>query len=215
MTLKKILILSLVFASNMVLVAQHDVCESSSLDDDLLMELNTIDKCLNDQEKVKASEPKVETKRYLRTRRRSYYHKLRNNIRSISSVKNKEPKKEVKIKNVYLGEVTNEPTLIIPEGKTKYSGNLRVVLEAYVEDNLEYPQVLEHNGIEGIVWTSFVIDTNGAVKNIVTLGPTNGKLLEKEAAKVIKDLPKFTPGKIDGELVNVKHLMAIKFEMGK
>lgn len=215
MTLKKILILSLVFVSNMVLVAQHDVCESSSSDDDLLMELNTIDKCLNDQEKAKTPEPKVKTKRYLRTRRSNYYHKLRKNIRSISAAKNAEPKKEVKIKNVYLGEVTEEPTLIIPEGKTRYQGKLRNVLEAYVEDNLEYPQVLEHNGIEGIVWTSFVIDTNGAVKNIVTLGPINGKLLEMEAAKVIKELPKFTPGKIDGELVNVKHLMAIKFEMGK
>ena len=88
-------------------------------------------------------------------------------------------------------------------------------MEAYVNDHLEYPSALEHNGIEGIVWTSFVIDSNGDVKNIVTLGPINGELFEIEAAKVIKSLPKFKPGKMDDELVNVKHLMAIKFEINK
>ena len=51
------------------------------------------------------------------------------------------------------------------------------------------------------------------MKNIVTLGPIGGKLLEQEAERLLKALPKFSPGELDGEKVNVKHLMAIKFEL--
>ncbi|MFY7671871.1 energy transducer TonB [Tenacibaculum sp. MEBiC06402] len=213
MTFKQLFIVSFSLFTSSLLFSQNEVCTGSS-EDDLLMELNTIDKCLSQNEEVKEELPKVKTKRYLRTRRNNYYHTLRKNLKSVSSTKNIVVKK-IKAKDVYLGEVTQEPTLVSLENQAKYKGRFKDVLEAYVSDNLIYPSVLEHNGVEGIVWTSFVIDVNGDVKNIVTLGPINGELFEVEAAKVIKNLPKFNPGKIDDELVNVKHLMAIKFEVNK
>ena len=213
MILKRILLLSFVFISSSTLISQNNVCVSSSSSDDLLMELNTIDKCLNEKEDVKEELPKVKNNRYLRNRKNSYYSSLRKNLKTISITKTKILPK--KVKDVYLGEVTQEPTFLEANDNLQYKGSLKEVLEAYVNDHLEYPSALEHNGIEGIVWTSFVIDSNGDVKNIVTLGPINGELFEIEAAKVIKSLPKFKPGKMDDELVNVKHLMAIKFEINK
>ncbi len=214
MILKRILILGFVFLSNTLIIAQNDVCESSS-SDDLLMELNTIDKCLYDKENEEKVIPKPKTKRYLRTRRNNYYHKLRKNLSAINSTKNKAPKKEVKARDVYLGEVTEQPVLLIADNNSNYKGNLKDVLNNYINDNLKYPPVLKEKGIEGIVWTSFIIDAKGGVKKIVALGPINGKLLEAEATRLIKSLPKFKPGKIDNELVNVKHLMAINFEIDK
>jgi protein TonB len=213
MTFKQILIVSLTLFTSSLLFSQNEVCTSPS-SDDLLMELNTIDKCLSEKEEVKEEIPKAQTKRYLRTKRNSYYHTLRKNLKSVSTTKKIVVKKE-KAKDAYLGEVTQEPTFVSLENQVKYKGSFKDVLQAYVSDNLVYPTALEYNGIEGIVWTSFVIDINGKVKDIVTLGPINGELFEVEAAKVIKKLPKFNPGKINDELVNVKHLMAIKFEVNK
>ena len=215
MNLKRILILGFVFLSTTIITAQQDVCVSSSSSDDLLMELNTIDKCLHDKESAEKEMPKPRTKRYLRTRRNNYYHKLRKNLSAINSTKNKAPKKEVKARDVYLGEVTEQPVLLVSGNNANYKGNLKDVLNNYINDNLVYPESLKERGVEGIVWTSFIIDANGGVKNIVALGPINGELLEAEATRIIKGLPKFKPGKIDNELVNVKHLMAINFEIGK
>ncbi len=212
MILKRIFILGCIVVSNALLVSQNNVCMSSSSEDDLLMELNSIDKCISQKENTEVTLPKKSTKRYLRTRRTNYYHKLRKNLKAIDAEKNKVVTKEVKAKDVYLGEVTQEPVLVMSKNNPVYTGNLREVLERYVSDNLTYPETLKNEGIEGIVWTSFVIDTQGKVKNIVALGPIGGRLLEEEASKLIQSLPKFIPGKLDGEVVNVKHLMAINFK---
>ncbi len=211
MTSKKLLILSFIILSNTLLFAQSNLCTSSSSEGelDLLAELNTIDKCMSEKESSEEVTPK---RRYIRPRQRNYYHKLRKSLSAINTKGKKKTAKVIKVKNAYLGEVTEEPVLL---SKSKYKGGLKEVLNNYVYDNLVYPSVLKAKGVEGIVWTSFTIDTEGKVKNIVTLGPIGGKLLEAEAAKLIKALPKFTPGKLDGEYVNVKHLMAINFKLSK
>ncbi len=207
MILKRILILSFFVFSNIVLVSQNDTCMSPSEDDDLLSELNAIDKCVIEKEEKEVAIPKK--KRYLRIRKTNYYANLRKNINDLKK-KKKEPVKEVIAKEVYLGEVTQEPVLLLANQNKR---NLKESLDSYVTDNLVYPESLRDKNVEGIVWSSFVIDTKGEVKNIVTLGPIGGKLLEEEAARLLKALPKFTPGELDGEKVNVKHLMAIKFEL--
>lgn len=211
MNFKRILILSLVILTNAALVAQSDaVCASPSSSDDLLMELNILDKCVHEKMSVDNTVPQVRKKRYLRARKSSYYRKLRKNLRTIGEAKIVTPKKEVR--EVYLGEVTQEPVLLASDGN--YKGDLKEVLDNYVKANLKTSEVLKKtNG--GIVWTSFVIDANGNVKNIVALGPINGKLLEAEATRVIQSLPKFNPGKLDAESVSVKHLIVINFEADK
>ncbi len=207
MILKRTLILSFIVFSNIVLMSQNDTCMSPSEDDDLLSELNAIDKCVIEKEEKEITTPKKN--RYLRIRKTNYYANLRKNINDLKKEK-KEPVKEVIAKEVYLGEVTQEPILLLAN---QNRSNLKESLARYVSDNLVYPESLRDKNIEGIVWSSFVIDTKGEVKNIVTLGPIGGKLLEDEAARLLKALPKFTPGELDGEKVNVKHLMAIKFEL--
>ncbi|SNR13948.1 energy transducer TonB [Tenacibaculum jejuense] len=209
MILKRILILSFSILSSLTLFAQEDLCTSPSSGDDLLMELNAISKC-HVEEKKEVVLPK--RNRYLRVRNNSYYANLRKSIRTLKKSM-KEPAKEVITKEIYLGEATKEPVLLLADKKNR--GGLKETLKSYINDNLVYPASLKDKNIEGIVWSSFVIDANGGVKNIVTLGPIGGKLFEEEASRLIKSLPKFTPGELDGERVNVKHLMAIKFEMSK
>ncbi|WP_299676031.1 energy transducer TonB [uncultured Tenacibaculum sp.] len=205
MILKRILILSFSILSSIIATSQNEVCTSPDSGDDLLMELNSISKC-HVEEKKEEIAPK--RNRYLRIRNNRYYANLRKNIRDLKT--KKEPVKEVKAKEIYLGEATLEPVLL---SANQNRGDFTETLESYVSDNLVYPESLKDNNVEGIVWSSFVIDTKGEVKNIVTLGPIGGKLLEQEAERLLKALPKFSPGELDGEKVNVKHLMAIKFEL--
>ncbi|WP_442264748.1 energy transducer TonB [Tenacibaculum sp. ZS6-P6] len=205
MILKRILILSFSILSSIIATSQNEVCTSPDSGDDLLMELNSISKC---HVEVKKEETAPKRNRYLRIRNNRYYANLRKSIRDLKT--KKEPVKEVKAKEIYLGEATLEPVLLLAN---QNRGDFTETLESYVSDNLVYPESLKVKNVEGIVWSSFVIDTKGKVKNIVTLGPIGGKLLEQEAERLLKALPKFSPGELDGEKVNVKHLMAIKFEL--
>lgn len=206
MILKKILSLSFFILSNSLVIAQSHICESSS-SDDILMELNSIDKCLNENLNTDNTMPKVRAKRYLKTRGKKNLNTI------INAPKNNTTRKEIIIPDFYLSEITEQPVLLTSKSNSNYKGDLKKVLDNYIKDNLKYPSDLKEKGIEGIVWASFVIDTNGNVKKIVALGPINSKLLEQEATRIIKSLPKFSPGKLDGKPVNVKHLTTINFEL--
>lgn len=82
-----------------------------------------------------------------------------------------------------------------------------------IVDNLIYPFDAASEGIEGRVWVRFIVDTDGYVKNITTTGGTNTELLEKEAERLIKLLPKFLPGKHNNEYVNVEYFIPIDFQL--
>ncbi len=80
-------------------------------------------------------------------------------------------------------------------------------------DNLVYPFDAASEGIQGRVWVRFIVDKDGFVNNITTTGPKNGSLLEKEAERLVKLLPKFLPGKYNNQYVNVEFFMPIDFEL--
>lgn len=217
MALKKLLIIGFISLSNLFLVAQDKVCFSSSSEaGDLLMELNSIDKCIVEkQQSTTTNENVLPTRnRYVRTRPNNYMSEIRKKISAINT-ENEAPVKKATPAFVYLKKVTQEPVLLIADPNANYEGDLAEVLNNYINDHLIYTSALKNEGLEGTVWTSFVIDVNGTVKNIVTSGPIGGKLLEEAATKLIETLPKFEPGELHGEKVNVKHLMSINFSLDK
>ena len=76
-----------------------------------------------------------------------------------------------------------------------------------------YPSEAVRNQIEGDVWVRFVIDKNGYVKNIKTLGPKGGDLLNEEAKRVVTKLPRFAPARKGGKSVSVKYGFPINFSL--
>ncbi len=85
----------------------------------------------------------------------------------------------------------------------------------HVVRNFNYPREAAIKGIEGKVLVQFTINKEGEVVNIKKKGPENGELLEKEAVRLIKKLPKFIPGKHKGNIVNVKYNIPITFKVPK
>lgn len=83
----------------------------------------------------------------------------------------------------------------------------------HIQKYFNYPEEAVENKIEGDVWVRFIIDESGNVRNIKTLGPENGELLNKEAKRVVSKLPKFVPGIKDGKKVLVKYGFPINFSL--
>ncbi|MBM3429235.1 MAG: energy transducer TonB, partial [Bacteroidetes bacterium] len=87
-------------------------------------------------------------------------------------------------------------------------------IHQYIAKHVKYPMDAMENDIQGTVYLSFVVDKSGKVRDVVILrGVPGGGSLEKEALRVVKSLPNFTPGKQNGKAVNVKMTIPIKFRL--
>jgi len=82
----------------------------------------------------------------------------------------------------------------------------------YIGKNIEYPQLAKESGISGRVFLSFVIEKDGSVTDVQILRGIGGGC-DKEAARVIKSMPKWEPGIQRGKAVRVQYRMPIKFTL--
>lgn len=86
-------------------------------------------------------------------------------------------------------------------------------LAKYLSNNIRYPHLATENGISGTVFVSFVVDSEGQIKDVKTVGATKGGGLEDEAMRVVKKMPKWKPGKQNGRQVSVQFNLPIRFTL--
>jgi len=67
-------------------------------------------------------------------------------------------------------------------------------LTEYIQDNLQYPQEALDSCQEDIVYIKFVINTNGTISNIEFTIKSPYEALNKEALRVVKNMPNWNPG---------------------
>ena len=132
-----------------------------------------------------------------------------------STIENKDVKKEaspqnVKNKKVDAVEVYGEiyehvdQMPIFPGGQE--------ALFNFLNKNIKYPPIAERKGIQGRVLVTFVITKEGIVTN-VNIAKSVDPSLNKEALRVIRMLPDWTPGRKDGKVVNVKFTVPVSFNL--
>jgi len=80
----------------------------------------------------------------------------------------------------------------------------------YVGENTKYPVPALESGIEGTVHIRFVVTRTGDVGEAKVLRAVD-PLLEEEALRVVKSMPKWSPGKNNGNAVNVWFIIPVKF----
>lgn len=81
----------------------------------------------------------------------------------------------------------------------------------FLHDNIRYPQEARKEQLQGIVVVSFVVNKNGSLTKIHTIGQTIGGGLEQEAIRVVKAMPKWIPGRQNGEAEAVPYTLPIRF----
>jgi len=82
----------------------------------------------------------------------------------------------------------------------------------YLGKNVKYPQEAQKNNIQGKVFLSFVVETDGALTDI-KVDRSVGSGLDEEAVRLIKESPKWIPGMQDGQNVRVKYNIPISFSL--
>ena len=82
----------------------------------------------------------------------------------------------------------------------------------YLSKSIKYPVVAEENGIQGRVIVSFVVEKDGSIsgaKVVKSVDPS----LDKEALRLVRSMPRWTPGRQDGKPVRVKYNVPITFRL--
>lgn len=85
-------------------------------------------------------------------------------------------------------------------------------LNRYLVRNIKYPLLAQENGIQGRVVCQFVVNSDGSIVDIAVVRGVE-ESLDKEAIRVIKSMPKWTPGRQGGKSVRVKYTLPIRFKL--
>ena len=85
-------------------------------------------------------------------------------------------------------------------------------LYEFLARNLQYPEKARKNSIQGRVIASFVVEKDGSISNARVVKSVDSQL-DAEALRVINSMPKWNPGRQDGEAVRVKYTVPVSFKL--
>jgi len=117
----------------------------------------------------------------------------------------KEEKKQV------IEQVEAAPVFTIVEEMPSFTGG-EANLYKYLHDNIKYPEEAKELGIQGRVYVTFVVETDGSITDIKVVRGIGGGC-DEEAIRVVKSMPHWTPGKQRGVPVRVQFNLPIKFTL--
>lgn len=105
----------------------------------------------------------------------------------------------------------NDMLFSVVEVMPQYPGG-QIAMMKYIMENMKYPEQAMKEGIQGRVTVRFIVEKDGSisdVKPVLSVHP----LLNKEAVRVVKSMPKWTPGKQNGKPVRVRFNLPVMFKL--
>ncbi len=85
-------------------------------------------------------------------------------------------------------------------------------LQAFLSSNTKYPVVAQENGVQGRVIVSFVVERDGSITDVKVVRSVDPSL-DREASRVVKSMPRWSPGKQNGSTVRVKYTVPVVFRL--
>ncbi len=82
----------------------------------------------------------------------------------------------------------------------------------FINNERRYPRSAYENAIEGRVLCSFIVEPDGKITNVEVVRGVD-ESLDREAMRVIQNMPRWEPGNIGGDKVAVYCLLPIPFRL--
>lgn len=87
-------------------------------------------------------------------------------------------------------------------------------LYKWIDNNVQYPAVARENGIEGRVILKFIVEKDGSLSDSTVIHSVH-PMVDREALRLVGQMPKWNPGKRAGIPVRVRYCLPIKFKLGE
>ena len=85
-------------------------------------------------------------------------------------------------------------------------------LMKFLRDNIVYPAMAQENNVQGKVIVQFVVTKTGDIGEVKVVKSVD-RDLDNEAVRLVKKLPKFIPGRMNGQAVNVWYTLSVQFKL--
>ena len=115
------------------------------------------------------------------------------------------------VKDVFVPVEQNPEFFDVVEQMPEYPGGAQALF-GYIAKNIHYPKAAEDAGIQGRVIVTFVVMKDGSIGE-VKVAKGVSPVLDEEAVRCVKSMPKWKPGMQKGQAVNVKYTMPISFAL--
>ena len=110
-------------------------------------------------------------------------------------------------------KIADDTPVVFAEVDAAYPGGYAQMMK-YIQENVQYPTLEKDKGIEGKVIVRFVVNTNGELENFeIVKSVPDGKSLEQESIRVIKNMPRWKTAKNDGHSVSQYMTIPINFNL--
>ena len=113
------------------------------------------------------------------------------------------------LNKMVVGEDSTSAPYSVVEQMPEFPGG-EAALRKYLSNSVKYPRIATENGVQGKVYVNFVVDKSGSISNVKVVRGVDSAL-DNEAVRVIKAMPKWIPGKQNGETVRVSYTVPINF----
>ncbi len=100
----------------------------------------------------------------------------------------------------------------IVEKMPSFQGGDQAMFVKYIGERIKYPKLAQRIGKEGKVFVQFVVDKDGSMTEISVVKGI-GAGCDEEVLRVMKDAPKWEPGKQRGRAVRVRMIVPVRFDL--
>lgn len=107
----------------------------------------------------------------------------------------------------------NDQVFMVVEKMPEYPGGDDARIKFMVE-NIKYPEQAKKNGIQGVVFVSYIVEKDGKISNVKTIRGIGGGC-DEEAERVISLMPNWKPGFQKGQPVRVQFNLPVRFSLDK
>ena len=111
-------------------------------------------------------------------------------------------------KKVFTGKVYD-----LVDEMPSFPGGLEELYK-WIDNNVQYPAVAWENGIEGRVILKFIVEKDGSLSDSTVIHSVH-PMVDREALRLVGQMPKWNPGKRAGIPVRVRCGLPIKFKQGE
>lgn len=102
-------------------------------------------------------------------------------------------------------------SIAMVEQKPEFPGG-EAAMYKWLGDNIVYPSAASEEGVQGRVVVEFVVGKDGSITNVRVVRPRH-PALDKEALRVVKAMPKWVPGRNNGQPVKVTYTLPVTFKL--
>jgi protein TonB len=126
-------------------------------------------------------------------------------------VKNEEVQVQETVQEEVKEEEAPQEVFVVVEEMPSFPGG-EPALMAFINSNIQYPEIAKENNIQGRVILKFCVTYKGGVDQVQIIKGVD-PALDNEAIRVIKMLPAWKPGKQGGKPVNVWYNVPVIFQL--